>query len=143
MNPREFANLPEMPANGKREITELHVCLCDPPRPVAARVKQGYKLLPSSLWGVAELVARAAQGLDINPIQPCSTTQFLAALLAQVIVARGVLAFDVVGEGVLSLLISQEGRGNPAKMLALPAPPLTPALEHEKSEPTTTDRETV
>ena len=90
MSPRKFEGLPLLPP-GVHAISELHVLLCDPPRPVAVQTRRGYHLLPETLWSVAEVVARAAQDLEVEQVPSCSIYRFLLQLLGQAVVKRGVL----------------------------------------------------
>jgi hypothetical protein len=90
MDPAIFEGLPTLPP-GKHLISELHVLLCDPPKPVAVQIKRGYHLLPPNLWVVAELVARVAQDIEVDQLPSCSIHQFLILLLGQVVGRRGIL----------------------------------------------------
>jgi hypothetical protein len=91
MDAAMYQNLPELTRGGKHAISELHVFLCEPSKPAVVCVNQCYKSLPIGLRGVAELVARAAQTLEIEQPAPCGIYQFLVELLAQVIDSTGVL----------------------------------------------------
>jgi hypothetical protein len=104
-----FKGLPEL-LPGKYTFTELHVLLCDPPRPVAVRVKHSYRLLPSNIWGVAEFVARTSQDLDVDQMPACVIFKFLTQLLAKVIDSSCVLkqTSELQGEGLLSLLLTKK-----------------------------------
>ena len=119
MDASQFKNLPEL-KNGKHVFSELHVLVCDPPRPVAVRVKQNYHILPESLWGVAELVARACQNVEVESMPACGIYQFLMQLLAKVVVTTGVLRqpCDMGGEVMLTLLLPKRHQEQP-KLLAL------------------------
>jgi len=118
MDAAQFKDLPELTL-GKHVFSELHVLVCDPPRPVAVRVKQNYHILPESLWGVAEVVARACQNVEVEALPACGIYQFLAQLLAKVVDTTGVLKQpgDMQGEVIMALLLPK--RQQRPKLLAL------------------------
>ena len=107
MSPRNFEGLPLLPP-GVHAISELHVLLCDPPRPVAVQTRRGYHLLPETLWSVAELVARAAQDLEVEQVPSCSIYRFLVQLLNRAVAKRGVLheLCNVQGKELLTVLLT-------------------------------------
>ena len=114
MTPTNFDDLPPLPS-GKHVISELHVLLCDPPRPVAVQTKPGYRLVPPALWAVAEVVARAAQDLEIDQLPCCSIHQFLILLLSQVVSKRGLLeqlGYEQ-GSDVLTVLLRSTNQREP------------------------------
>ena len=119
MDASQFKDLSEL-TPGQHVFSELHVLACDPPRPVAARVKENYHILPESLWGVAELVARACQNVELEEMPACGIYQFLMQLLAKVVDATGVLKepCDLRGEVMLALLLPKRQQEQP-KLLAL------------------------
>ena len=119
MDASKFQQLPELTFRG-HVFSELHVLLCTPPRPVVVRVPQGYRILPPSLWGVAEFIASVSQNLDVEEMPACGIYQFLGQLLAQVIASTGILkeACEVQGEGLLTLLLTKRRQAN-HKQLAI------------------------
>jgi hypothetical protein len=119
MDASQFKNLSEL-APGKHVFSELHVLACDPPRPVAVRVKQNYHILPQSLWSVAEFVARACQNVEVESMPACGIYQCLIQLLAKVVDATSVLKepCDLRGEVMLTLLLPKRRQERP-KLLAL------------------------
>ena len=70
--------------------------------------------------GVAEVVARACQNLDIEAWPACGIHQFLTQLLAKVIDTVNILKqpCDLQGEGMLSFLLAKGSPGN-ENLLAL------------------------
>ena len=82
--------------------------LCDPPRPVAVQIKRGYHILPPTMWAVAELVARAAQDIEVDQLPSCGVHQFLIPMLGQVVDKRGLLdqLCQEQGKTLLTVLLS-------------------------------------
>ena len=120
MDASKFKKFADLSFAGRHEISELHVLLCEPPRPVAARVKQGYKLLPPSLWSVAEFVARAGQTIEAEEVAAGNVFQCLVEMLTQIVDHSSILSqtSDLRGEGILMLLLTK-GQERSVKRLAI------------------------
>ena len=119
MAPSTFEGLPEL-GKGKHLISELHVQLCKPPRPVAVRTKHGYCLLPQTLWATGEVVARASQGLELELLPSYTIYQFLVQLLDQAVSKRGLLnqLCHEKGEAFLTVLLTSKN-SKQATLLAI------------------------
>jgi hypothetical protein len=121
MDAEAFSKLPALAPNVKTEILELQMLLCNPPRPVAVRVKQGFRGLPQQFWSVAEFCALASQNVDVEAVPARSVQQFFMHLLVQVLERTGVLRRvpALQGGDVLTLLLSDKPATSEAAANAL------------------------